>query len=606
MSKPEIFTRAAPVSGTADPDARTVQVTFATSTPVKRYSWDDGYYLEVLEISRDAIDASRMNEGMSLLDTHDQHSMDSRLGSVVPGSFKIVNGEAVATVKFSRRERADQYFQDILDGHKTPISVGYKVLETRRTEGQGDALPTVTATRWLPTEISVVPVPADANASTRSEGIDPMPDPIENNEQRHQRPAPTNIINERRRVSDLRYLARSANIEDTELDRAIEEGTTVDAFRNYVFDKMVERQNESPTFPVVATQGMEAGMSRADAMISALMARVNPAHKVEGEARQFVGLPVAEIARRCLEARSESTMGLAPAGLITRALHTTSDFPVILAGVAHQTLQAAYSAAPSALKQVARQSTAVDFRAKTIVKLSEGPGLEKVNEHGEFKRGSFSEASESYKIATYGKIFGATRQLLINDQLGAFTDVAAKLGREAEAFEATFLANLLESNPKMDDGKAVFHADHKNLASAGTSLSVESLSAARLAMRKQVGLAGSIIAVTPKYLVVPSELETKAEQVLATIAAAKVDDTNPFSGRLTLVVEPRLANPRAWYVAASPVEVEGLEYSYLAGEPGPQIDYNAGFDVDGVEIKIRLDYGAAFLEHRGWYKNPGQ
>lgn len=305
MSKPEIFTRAAPVSGTADPDARTVQVTFATSTPVKRYSWDDGYYLEVLEISRDAIDASRMNEGMSLLDTHDQHSMDSRLGSVVPGSFKIVNGEAVATVKFSRRERADQYFQDILDGHKTPISVGYKVLETRRTEGQGDALPTVTATRWLPTEISVVPVPADANASTRSEGIDPMPDPIENNEQRHQRPAPTNIINERRRVSDLRYLARSANIEDTELDRAIEEGTTVDAFRNYVFDKMVERQNESPTFPVVATQGMEAGMSRADAMISALMARVNPAHKVEGEARQFVGLPVAEIARRCLEARSE-------------------------------------------------------------------------------------------------------------------------------------------------------------------------------------------------------------------------------------------------------------------------------------------------------------
>jgi len=606
MSKPETFTRAAPVSGTADPDARTVQVTFATSTPVKRYSWDDGYYLEVLEISRDAIDASRMNEGMSLLDTHDQYSMDSRLGSVVPGSFKIVNGEAVATVKFSRRERANHFFQDILDGHKTPISVGYKVLETRKTEGQGDTLPTVTATKWMPLEISVVPVPADSNASTRSEGIDPMPDPIETNEQRHQRPAPTNIINERRRVSDLRYLARSANIEDTELDRAIEEGTTVDAFRNYVFDKMVERQNQSPTFPVVETRGMGDGMNRTDAMISALLARVDPSHKVEGEARQYVGLPVSEIARRCLENRGENVIGLSQGGLIGRALHTTSDFPAILAGVAQASMMQAYNAAPAALKQVARQSTAVDFRAKTTVKLSKGPGLEKVNEHGEYKRGTFTESAESYKIATYGKVFGATRQLLINDQLGAFVEIATKLGRASEAFEASFLASLVESNPKMGDNKALFHADHKNLAAAGSSLSVASLSGARLAMRRQTGLAGEIISVTPRFLIVPSELETLAEQVLADIAAAKVEDTNPFSKSLTLIVEPRLTDAKAWYVAASPAEIEGLEYSYLAGEPGPQIEDKQGFNVDGIEWKVRLDYGAAFLEHRGWYKNPGQ
>jgi len=49
-----------------------------------------------------------------------------------------------------------------------------------------------------------------------------------------------------------------------------------------------------------------------------------------------------------------------------------------------------------------------------------------------------------------------------------------------------------------------------------------------------------------------------------------------------------------------------LEYSYLAGEPGPQIEDKQGFNVDGIEWKVRLDYGAAFLEHRGWYKNPGQ
>jgi len=347
-------------------------------------------------------------------------------------------------------------------------------------------------------------------------------------------------------------------------------------------------------------------MNRTDAMISALLARVDPSHKVEGEARQYVGLPVSEIARRCLENRGENVIGLSQGGLIGRALHTTSDFPAILAGVAQTSMMQAYNAAPAALKQVARQSTAVDFRAKTTVKLSEGPGLEKVNEHGEYKRGTFTESAESYKIATYGKVFGATRQLLINDQLGAFVEIATKLGRASEAFEASFLASLVESNPKMGDNKALFHADHKNLAAAGSSLSVTSLSGARLAMRRQTGLAGEIISVTPRFLIVPSELETLAEQVLADIAAAKVEDTNPFSKSLTLIVEPRLTDAKAWYVAASPAEIEGLEYSYLAGEPGPQIEDKQGFNVDGIEWKVRLDYGAAFLEHRGWYKNPGQ
>ncbi|KAB2738459.1 peptidase U35 [Brucella anthropi] len=591
-------------SSTLDVAARTVEVCWTSGASVKRYSWDDGYYMEELEVSPKAIRMDRF-ASMSLLDGHEQ-SMTARLGTVVAGSIRIEGGKAYATIKFSRHENADRILKDLEDGHPLSISVGYRVHKSEKTEGERGQLPTLRAIDWEPLELSAVAVPADPAATSRSEGIDPMPDPIENAEQRHQRPAPTNIINERRRVSDLRYLARSANIEDTELDRAIEEGTTVDAFRNYVFDKMVERQNQSPTFPVVATRGMGDGMNRTDAMISALLARVDPSHKVEGEARQYVGLPVSEIARRCLENRGENVIGLSQGGLIGRALHTTSDFPAILAGVAQTSMMQAYNAAPAALKQVARQSTAVDFRAKTTVKLSEGPGLEKVNEHGEYKRGTFTESAESYKIATYGKVFGATRQLLINDQLGAFVEIATKLGRASEAFEASFLASLVESNPKMGDNKALFHADHKNLAAAGSSLSVTSLSGARLAMRRQTGLAGEIISVTPRFLIVPSELETLAEQVLADIAAAKVEDTNPFSKSLTLIVEPRLTDAKAWYVAASPAEIEGLEYSYLAGEPGPQIEDKQGFNVDGIEWKVRLDYGAAFLEHRGWYKNPGE
>ena len=123
-------------------------------------------------------------------------------------------------------------------------------------------------------------------------------------------------------------------------------------------------------------------------------------------------------------------------------------------------------------------------------------------------------------------------------------------------------------------------------------------------MRKQVGLTGELISVSPKFLVVAPDLETSAEQLLATIAAAKTQDVNTFSGKLTLIVEPALSG-LTWYVTAAPAEIDGLEYAYLEGHEGPAIETEAGFRIDGIEIKVRLDYGAGFVEHRGWYKNVG-
>jgi hypothetical protein len=272
--------------------------------------------------------------------------------------------------------------------------------------------------------------------------------------------------------------------------------------------------------------------------------------------------------------------------------------------VANAVMRAGYQAAPAAIKAIARQATARNFKAKSSVQLSAGPKLELVNEHGEFKRGSLIEGSESYRVSTFGKVFAITRQALVNDDLGAFDSIGKILGAASAEFEADLLVKLLESNPVMSDTKAVFHANHGNLLTAA-ALSVDSLSAARFALRTQKGLAGEPIAVAPKFLVVPAALETKAEQVLATLAAATVDTVNPFAQRLTLIVEPRLADNKAWYVAADPAAVPSIEYSYLEGASGPQIDTRHGFDVDGIETRVRLDVGAGFLDHRGIVKNPG-
>ena len=97
--------------------------------------------------------------------------------------------------------------------------------------------------------------------------------------------------------------------------------------------------------------------------------------------------------------------------MIERALHTTSDFALILGDSVNRTLRESYGAAPSGIRQLARQTTAADFRAKSRLMLdSSGMTLEKVNEHGEFKSGTMAEAGESYAVDSYGRIFGITPQ----------------------------------------------------------------------------------------------------------------------------------------------------------------------------------------------------
>jgi hypothetical protein len=399
-----------------------------------------------------------------------------------------------------------------------------------------------------------------------------------------------------------------AAIERNHLDPADFAHLSGNARRIAVLNTLAERDDDTRIDSNVGLDphtGGEATTNRVRAMGEALFHRVSPNHAPSGEARQYIGLTIPDMARRVLETAGQRTMGYSTAELVTRALNTTSDFPLILGDSIGRVLRAAYMAAPSGIKQVAMQSTARDFRAKRSLTFSEAPKLEKVLETGEFKRGSFEESQESYSVATYGKIFGISRQALVNDDLSAFTTVPRRLGQAAQAFEAQTLADLLANNPKMADGKAVFHADHKNLAGTAAAISVTSVSAARAAMRDQVGLTGELISVTPKYLIVPNELETAADQLVATITPATVSEANPFAARLQVIVEPRLTDATAWYLAADPAEIDGLEYSYLEGYDGAYIETRNGFDVDGVEIKVRLDFGAGWLDHRGWYKNAG-
>lgn len=269
--------------------------------------------------------------------------------------------------------------------------------------------------------------------------------------------------------------------------------------------------------------------------------------------------------------------------------------------------------AQSPLKQLARQRTASDFRALSILKLGEFSGLKPVSEHGEIQAMTTGEAKEGYSLETFGGMFSLSRKAIVNDDLGAFGRWGEMMGTAAAEAEAKQLLGLLLANGgagvTMDDGLPLFHADHGNVATDPGPLELtaedDPLSDARLALRRQKGLDGETpVNVTPKFLLVSPENETNAEKILSAIYAVSTSDVNAMAGRLQVLVEPRLSGP-AWFVFGDPATAPVLEYAYLSSAQGPQLASRDGWEVLGREFRVVLDFGCGAVDHRGAYRNAG-
>ena len=342
----------------------------------------------------------------------------------------------------------------------------------------------------------------------------------------------------------------------------------------------------------------------------ALLNRFSPEkHELSEEAKEFRHLSLVDLGRTLLEADGISTIGMSPVQIAERSLHSSSDFKNILANVANKSLRSAYKEGPQTFGFMTRSVTVNDFKEISRTQFGDAPVLEKVNENGEFKHGTISDSAEKYSLQTYGKIVKITRKTIVNDDLQAFTRIPEMFGRRARDLESELIWAILGSNPLMADGNALFSAAHGNLATGADIgvFDVDKVGKAREAMRLQTGLDGLLIDIMPKHLVTPVALETKAEQFLGATVPQINDNVNPFRNKLSPISEPRLDkySKEAWYVAASTDQIDMIEIARLAGEEGPTLASREGFEVDGMQIKIRYDFAAKVLDWRGFYKNPG-
>ena len=337
--------------------------------------------------------------------------------------------------------------------------------------------------------------------------------------------------------------------------------------------------------------------------------------KLTEQGREYRGMTILDTARRYLEASGVRTTGMSRMELAGAAMglragyHTTSDFANLLADLPNKILRQAYLEAPQTFSRIVRTMTLADFKKSRLLQLGEAPALLLVGEHGEYQDGSIGESKEEVQLSTYGRKFSITRQALVNDDTDAFSRVPMAFGRQARNKESDLVWNEITANANMGDAVALFHSTHANLSASSDAIAVASIGAGRTAMRRQTGIDGvSLMNINPVTLIVPATKETIADQFVSqNLLASQSSNINPFAGKLEVVAEPRLDvnSTTAWYLAASPDQVDIIVLATLEGENGPRVDSRIGFDVDGVEIKISHDIAAKVADFRGLWKNPG-
>lgn len=575
------LTRAATFApSTWNAEAGTIEAVISTFADVVRRD-AKGAYLERLDPT--GLDLSGL-DGAPLLDGHRTESARDVIGSIV--AHRMEGGKLVATIRLSQAADAAPIVARIAEGTVRGVSIGYRVSKW------GDETDPTTkgrirkAVAWSISEASAVPIGADRGAKFRN-----------------QQEAETMTTETEERAEtrkEIRAIARAANLPADWADSHIDADATVTEVRAAAFEEM---QKRGKALPVIKSATANDDPAQVQTRAADALAFRMVGGKLPDASREYVGMSLRDLAAECLTRSGESVRGMSADDLFQRSL-TTSDFPLVVSNAMGKVAAQAYQAAESPLKALARQRTLPNFKESTSIRVGEMGRLEEMTESGEFKHTSRAENGEVMRLKTFGRMINVSRQLLIDDDLNLLGDMTAAMGQAAAQTEAEELVSMLTGNPELSDGTPVFDASRGNSVSgAGSALSETALSAARKHMRTVKGLDGkTIIAATPKYLVVSPDLETSAEKLLATIYAPTTDDVQPI--RLTLVVEPRLTG-NTWYVMADPAQLPSLQYGYLAAAQGVQIQRQEAWSTLGLSYRAFLDFGTGWLDWRGAYRAAG-
>ena len=229
-----------------DPDTRTVRVGVSSEEPVKR-----SFGMEVIDHSRESMNLDFLNSGRAplLLD----HDMERQIGVVESVELDEEARRLRAVVRFGKGERASEIFDDVADGIRQNISVGYRVDGRVERKDDPEEYYRVATT---PMEISIVSIPADQSSlvGVGRSNSEPLSATIQTKEQEMSEIDMDAVRQEaakaaRKDAKEIMTLARKHSRADLGED-AIGRGVSVDEFRGELLDAIGNEPLETPAHVV--------------------------------------------------------------------------------------------------------------------------------------------------------------------------------------------------------------------------------------------------------------------------------------------------------------------------------------------------------------------
>jgi hypothetical protein len=656
----------------SDPEKRTIELVWTVGAPVLRSNfWGDEWWNEVLSLDPAHVRMKRLEMGTApFLAVHEMRKLSDQIGVVERAWIDQEKKEGRAIVRFPKAEddpEADKIFRKILDGIYRNISVGYFPYKfDRQPMAEGESHPTYLAVDWEPFELSLVPVGADPDAVTgrsqptaarrpcevinkiSADGVIKEDRSMPENEQQNQTPktpvadpAPAVDVKkerelgtkeERQRVLDIQAAVRTAKLPEEFAADLIKEGVDIAEARKRIIEKWAKdpaaggdtRNHVTIESGATAGEKFREGASQALIVRSGLGAMVEKHTGKRQEAGEFRGLSMLDLARRSLESAGVSTKGMDKRTIVGLAfthrdiggMNGTSDFPVLLENTMHKILLAAYGLTPDTWSRFCRTGSVSDFRAHPRYRKGSFGALDSKNEHGEFKNKQIPDGEKNSLTATSkGNIIALTREAIINDDMGVFSDLTADLGRAAKLTVEVDVFALLALNsglgPVMADTKTLFHADHGNIGT-GAALSAASIDADRVLMASQQDVSGNdYLDLRPEILLLPVGLGGQARVINQsqydpdTVANKSQMKPNLVAGLYKDIVDtPRISGTRRYSFASKDI-APVIEVAFLEGVQEPFLEAKDGWRMDGVEMKVRLDYAVGAVDYRGATTNAG-
>ncbi|PHR26542.1 MAG: hypothetical protein COA36_11720 [Desulfotalea sp.] len=659
------------VPSSLDLASRSVEMIAATENPVRVYDWDRGWIHEILLMSGLELPENRQ---VPLQDTHSRYDTSTTIGSF--REMRIEGDKCVGRALFADVPSVEDVWVKVRDGHITDCSVGWVALAepiwvpeatTMEIEGRSFTGPIQVVTKWKIKENSICPIGADESAKARAEEGDQPPsnknahnqkdklmdaklraylerrglpkdatDPEAEEFMARMDEAPAGakvpgnppagktapvvqsrsveevLQEERDRTFEINTMCRQFGCE-TMADQLIKDGTDISGARKLVMDEIAKTPPEGQggfghRAPIVGTDDREKFRDAAQGAIL-MRAGIHQETPAPG-ADELAGRSLVGVCRMLLERGGESGAGR-PLEVVGRAL-TSTDMPTVLGATANLSLMAGYESDSETWDQWCDTGSVSDFKIHTAARASEVDDLDEIPESEEYSYSDRSEKKEQYAIATYGKIFAITRQALINDDLGALTDVPFQHGEAAKRKIGDVAYAVLIANSVMGDNVALFHASsHKNImgnASIGESSMAEGIKM----MRQMKDMNGKRrLNLRAQYVIAPTSLEGSSEVFFASEKYVDADTSatrnNIYSGnRFTRIYEPRLDDysDKVWFMAGP--KGKTVKVFFLDGIQAPYLEMQKGWSVDGVEHKVRIDAGAKAMDWRALLRNQGQ